>query len=138
MQISPSRSKYKKQQKGKSFNRVNKSIDFNRLNSGVLGLQAQEAGRLTAKQIESVQQTIHKIIKKSGKIVMHAFPHTPITKKPLEIRMGKGKGNVDHWIFKIQPGYLVCEIETTTLDLGVKALKLAQLRFPFKTKLIFN
>jgi large subunit ribosomal protein L16 len=54
------------------------------------------------------------------------------------MRMGKGKGAVDHWIFKIQPGFVICEVETTTLDLGIKALNLAQLRLPFKTKLIFN
>lgn len=138
MQMNPSRSKYKKQQKGKSFNRIYKSVTYNRLHFGLLGLQAQEAGRITSKQIESIQQTINKIIKKSGKTVINAFPHTPITKKPLEIRMGKGKGNVDHWIFKVQPGFVLCEIETNTLDLGIKALTLAQLRLPFKTKLIFN
>lgn len=138
MQISPSRSKYKKQRKGKAFNRINKQITFNRLILGSLGLQAQESGRMTSKQMESIQQTINKIIKKSGKTIMNTFPHTPITKKPLEIRMGKGKGGVDHWIFKIQPGFVICEVETTTLDLGIKALNLAQLRLPFKTKLIFN
>jgi large subunit ribosomal protein L16 len=138
MQISPSRSKYKKQRKGKAFNRINKQITFNRLILGSLGLQAQESGRMTSKQMESIQQTINKIIKKSGKIIMNTFPQTPITKKPLEIRMGKGKGAVDHWIFKIQPGFVICEVETTTLDLGIKALNLAQLRLPFKTKLIFN
>ena len=138
MQISPSRSKYKKQRKGKAFNRINKQIRFNRLILGSLGLQAQESGRMTSKQMESIQQTINKIIKKSGKIIMNTFPQTPITKKPLEIRMGKGKGAVDHWIFKIQPGFVICEVETTTLELGIKALNLAQLRLPFKTKLIFN
>ena len=138
MQISPSRSKYKKQRKVKAFNRIHKQIRFNRLILGSLGLQAQESGRMTSKQMESIQQTINKIIKKSGKIIMNTFPQTPITKKPLEIRMGKGKGAVDHWIFKIQPGFVICEVETTTLDLGIKALNLAQLRLPFKTKLIFN
>jgi len=81
MQISPSRSKYKKQRKGKAFNRINKQITFNRLILGSLGLQAQESGRMTSKQMESIQQTINKIIKKSGKIIMNTFPQTPITKK---------------------------------------------------------
>jgi large subunit ribosomal protein L16 len=136
MQTNPSRSKYKKQQKGKSFNRINKLVTFNRLNFGILGLQAQEAGRITSKQIESIQQTINKIIKKSGKIVINAFPHTPITKKPLEIRMGKGKGNVDHYVVPVKPGRILFEAEGVSLETAQEALRLAAQKLPCRTKFI--
>lgn len=137
MSFIPKKFKFKKHQKGRLFNRVFKNITQTQLKFGTIGLKAINFGRLTSKQIESIRQSINKIIKKSGKIFMNTFPDTPISKKPLEIRMGKGKGSVDHWIFKVQPGFILCEIETNTLSIAVKALKRAQIRSPIKTKIVF-
>jgi large subunit ribosomal protein L16 len=139
MLLNPRKSKFKKQQKGKAFNRINsKSIQFNALKFGSLGLKAMSFGRVTAKQIEAVRKSISKIIKKSGRIKINVFPDTPISKKPIEVRMGKGKGNVDHWIFKVKPGFILYEIETKFLALAQKALESGQTRLPIKTKIIFN
>jgi len=134
----PIKSKYKKQHKGKSLNRVNSNTNYFSLKFGCVGLKVVSPGRLNSIELKTLKQTLNKILKRRACIIINVFPQTPITKKPLEIRMGKGKGNVDHWIFKVQPGFVLCEIETNTLDLGIKALTLAQLRLPFKTKLIFN
>ena len=138
MSYIPAKSKYKKYQKGKSFNRINKNLNFNCLTFGCIGLKALNFGRLNSKQIESIRQSINKIIKKTGIIFINVFPNTAITKKPLEIRMGKGKGNVDHWIYKLKPGFIVCEIQTNNISLAVKALKRAQIRFPILTRIVFN
>jgi large subunit ribosomal protein L16 len=138
MSFIPQNSKFRKQHKGKSFNRINKNINYNQLNVGSIGLKTLEASRITSKQLESLKQAVSKIIKKSGRVLFPLFPDTPISKKPLEIRMGKGKGAVDHWIFKLQPGFIICEIETQSYSNAIKALKAAQFRCPTKTKIIFN
>jgi len=134
----PKKSKFKKQQKGKAFNRVVAPIVLNNLTTGNIGLRAVECGRLSSKQLESVYKIINKIIKKTGRLVLKTFPQTPISKKPIEIRMGKGKGSVDHWVSKIQPGFLICELEVKSFLLAVKALQSAQLRISFKTKITYQ
>jgi len=134
----PRRSKFKKQQKGKSFNRINGKLDLYSLKSGSLGLKALASGRLTSKQIESVRQCISKIIKKQGRVKINVFPDTPISKKPIEVRMGKGKGAVDHWVFKVRAGSVLYEIETSFISLGIKALEAGQIRLPLRSKIIFN
>ena len=139
MILSPRKSKFKKQQKGKSFNRINgTSNKFHCLHFGSIGLKALSAGRLTSSQIESVRQSISKIVKKLGKIKINIFADTPISKKPIEVRMGKGKGSVDHWICKVKAGTVLFEIETDSLLLAIKALRLGQIRLPLKTKIIYN
>lgn len=135
----PRRSKFKKQQKGKSFNRINgKSNDLYALKFGSVGLKALSPGRLTSKQIESVRQSISKIIKKQGRLKTNVFPDTPISKKPIEVRMGKGKGGVDHWVFKVKPGFVLYEIETEFISVGIKALESGQIRLPIKSRIIFT
>jgi len=134
----PKKSKFKKQQKGRAFNKIYKNVDYDQLNLGSVGLKALDFGRITSKQLESTRQSINKIIKKSGRVIVNIYPDTPISKKPVEIRMGKGKGNVDHWIFKVQPGCVICEIETQFKSLALKALETAQTRFPVKTRIVFN
>jgi len=131
----PKNSKYKKQQKGRSFNKITQTRSSNGLTFGSYSIKALEAGRVSSKQLESVYQSINKIIKKSGRIIMRSFPHTPITKKPIEIRMGKGKGSVDRWIAKITAGSLICEIECNSYSLVLKAFTLAKIRLPIKTKI---
>ena len=134
----PKKSKFKKYQKGKSFKRINKVCSFICLKKGSVGLKSLDFGRLTSKQIESSKQAITKVIKKTGKLYINVFPQTAISKKPLEIRMGKGKGSVDHWIFKVRAGTVLCEIETDFILLAIKALRLGQIRLPLKTKIIYN
>ena len=139
MLLSPRRFKYRKQQKGKSVNRISvNSKENKKLMFGSIGLKSLESGRLTAKQIQSVKQVINKKIKKIGRLKVNVFPQIPISKKPVEVRMGKGKGNVDHWVFKVQPGMILFEVETEFKSLVMKALKLVQLRLSVNTKIIFN
>ena len=139
MLLSPRNFKYRKQQKGKSINRISvKSKNTKNLIFGEIGLKSIESGRLTAKQMQSVRQVINKKIKKIGRLKINVFPHTPVSKKPVEVRMGKGKGNVDHHIFKVKAGIIIYEIETKFTSISIKALKLAQRRLLFKTKIIYN
>jgi len=138
MAFIPRQFKYKKQQKGRFCNKINNISELNNLKFGSFGLKSVDFGRLNSKQIESMYQSINKIIKKNGRVVLKIFPHTPVSKKPIEVRMGKGKGNVDHWVAKIKSGTVLCEIETTFKSLALKALNLAQLRLPLKTKIYYQ
>jgi large subunit ribosomal protein L16 len=95
MLFTPKKSKFRKKQKGKKLNTVNRLSSLSKLNFGRLALRSVEAGRLNSKQIIAMRQTINKVIKKNGKLKINVFPDTPFSKKPLEVRMGKGKGNVD-------------------------------------------
>lgn len=138
MNLIPRQHKYKKQQKGRFCNKVNQVFELNNLKFGSFGLKSIDFGRLNSKQIESMYQSINKLIKKNGRIILKIFPHIPISKKPIEVRMGKGKGNVDHWVAKIKFGTLLCEIETSFTALALKALRLAQMRLPIKTKIYYQ
>ena len=91
---------------------------------------------MTSKQIIALKQTVNKIMKKKGKVKINIFPNTQLTKKPLEVRMGKGKGNIDRWVFKVRSGTILCEIETPFPLIGIKALKLAKFKIPLNTTLI--
>ena len=133
----PKKSKFKKYHKGKSFKRISKQCVFVRSKKGSIALKSLEFGRITSKQIESIKQTITKIVKKTGKLFINIFPQTAISKKPLEIRMGKGKGSVDHWVFKTKPGVFLVEIETNFISTAIKALNRASVRLPIKTKIVF-
>jgi large subunit ribosomal protein L16 len=132
----PKNSKFKKQQKRNNFTKINSNLNFKYTNN--IYLKALSFGRVNSKQLNSIRQIINKNIKKVGKLQFHVFPHTPISKKPKEIRMGKGKGNVDHLISKIKIGQIICEIKTDFTSRAIKALKLASFRFPLKTKIIYN
>lgn len=134
----PKKTKFKKKQKGKKLNTISKVKNLNKLNFGRLALKSKTTGHINSVQINSFRQTINKIIKKKGKLKINIFPDTPITKKPLEVRMGKGKGNIDRWIFKVKSGVIICEIEIASYLIGVKALRLAQFKIPLKTKIITN
>jgi large subunit ribosomal protein L16 len=134
----PKQTKYKKQQKGKNFNRITNVYNIDKFNSGSISLKSIGSGRLNSKQIASMRQAIQKVIKKSGRLIVNIFPATPISKKPVEVRMGKGKGNVDHWVFKVKSGIVLCEIETSNPVIGLKAMQAAQFRLPIQTKIILN
>ena len=110
---------------------------LNSITYPVFGLKAVSTGILSSKQIEVMGQFIRKAVKKFGRVTINIVADTPVTRKPIEVRMGKGKGNVNHWVCKIQIGTILCEIETSMTQIGLKALKTVQYRLPFKTK-IFN
>jgi len=137
--LSPKKTKYKKRQKGKNYNRVSSVVLLNaNLRYGCLGLKALTAGSLTSKQLISIKQCISKISKKFGRLKFHIFPHLPVTRKPIEVRMGKGKGAVYFWVSKLQVGTLICELQITNFFIGLKALRAAQFRLPIKTKIIIK
>jgi large subunit ribosomal protein L16 len=133
----PKKSKYKKQQKGRSFKKViiNKSC-FLRNTKQELALKALSSARISSKQLIASRQTINKIIKKHGQLNICIFSDTPITKKPTEIRMGKGKGSVDSWVKKVKVGTILFKIKIPILAIGIKAFKLVQKKLPIKTKII--
>jgi large subunit ribosomal protein L16 len=135
----PKKMKYTKSQKGKSFNKIDKIRNGgNNLRFGSMGIKALETGRISSTQLLALRQTLHKYIKKNGKVFFNIFPHTPITKKPVKVRMGKGKGGVDHYVYKVKPGTVICEIETKSAELSKKALTQGMIKIPLLTKLIFE
>jgi len=138
MILAPKKQKFKKSQKGKKFNKISKLILLNNLPNGIIGLRALESIRLTSKQLTAFQFILNKLLKKVGKCYLNLFPHTPISKKPIEIRMGKGKGNIDHWVAKVKAGTLICQIEARSRIGALKAIKIAKLRLPCLSKIIFS
>ena len=132
----PKKWKFRKKQKGKKLNTINKVYTSETLIYNKLGLKAKETGHMSSKQITALRQTVNKIMKKKGKVKINIFPTIQFTKKPLEVRMGKGKGNIDRWVFKVRSGTMLCEIETPFPLIGLKALKLAKFKIPLNTILI--
>jgi large subunit ribosomal protein L16 len=128
--LQPKRTKFRKQFKGRNRGLAvtGSSVSF-----GEYGLKSAERGRMTARQIEAARRTITRRVKRGGKLWIRVFPDKPITKKPLEVRQGKGKGNVEYWVAQIQPGRMLYEIEGVTEELAREAFKLASAKLPFKT-----
>ncbi len=131
--LQPKRTKFRKQFKGRNRGLANTG---NKVSFGQYGLQAAERGRITARQIESARRAMTRHIKRGGKIWIRVFPDVPISKKPLEVRMGKGKGNVEYWVCKVQPGKMLYEMEGVTEDIARQAFKLAAAKLPFKTNFV--
>ena len=129
----PKKTKYKKYRKGKINKKTNSLVT---LNFGNFGIKALESGRVTGNQLESVRRNIKKKLRKYDKIWINVFPDTPITLKPLEVRMGKGKGNVDYWIAKINPGKILFEVSALDEKLVIECLKSAVNKLPLKTSII--
>ncbi len=103
---------------------------------GEYGLKATDRGRLTARQIEAARRAMTRYIKRGGKIWIRVFPDKPITKKPLEVRQGKGKGNVEYWVCQIQPGKMLYEMEGVSEEVARQAFKLASAKLPFSTTFV--
>src|SRR4029079_7407534 len=131
--LQPKRTKYRKQMKGRNTGLAlrGSSVSF-----GQFGLKATERGRLTARQIEAARRAITRHIKRGGKIWIRVFPDKPITQKPLEVRQGKGKGNVEYWVALVQPGRMLFEIEGIERNVAEAAFRLAASKLPVKTELI--
>ena len=128
--LQPKRTKFRKQSKGK--NRGMATVG-NKVSFGEFGLKAVERGKITARQIESARRAINRHVKRGGKIWIRIFPDVPVTTKPLEVRMGKGKGNVEYWVAKVQPGRVLYEIEGVSEDVAREALRRASAKLPVKT-----
>ena len=137
MSFIPKKLKFKKEQKGGFFNKIKSNTNFIKLKFGTVGLKVLSFNRVTSKQLVTLRQIIKKIIKKKGKLRINIFSSTPITKKAIGVRMGKGKGSVNQWIFKLQIGCVLCEIATNSVPLAIKALNMAKTRLPVLTKIIF-
>ena len=108
----------------------------NKVSFGEYGLKATDRGRITARQIEAARKAMTRHIRRGGKIWIRIFPDKPITKKPLEVRQGKGKGNVEYWVAQIQPGRILYEMSGVDENLAKKALKLAAAKLPIDTKFV--
>lgn len=135
----PKTSKYKKSHKGSLKNIVSKNFTLQTaFQSGSIALKFSESGRITPNHIEASRQALNKHFKKSAQIRFTVFPHTPITKKPLEIRMGKGKGAVDTWVANVCSGDTFVEIEGTNKILIVKKLNALRKKLPLRTKLVYE
>ena len=131
--LQPNRTKFRKQQKGRNRGLANSG---NQVSFGDFGLKATGRGRLTSRQIESARRTITRHVKRGGKLWIRVFPDKPVSKKPLEVRMGKGKGNVEYWVAQIQPGRVLYEIEGITEELAREAFQLAAAKLPVQTTFV--
>jgi large subunit ribosomal protein L16 len=128
--LQPKRTKYRKQMKGDNRGLAHSG---SKVSFGEFGLKALDRGRLTARQIESARRTISRHVKRGGKIWIRVFPDKPISRKPLEVRMGSGKGSVEYWIAQIKPGTMLYELEGVSEELAREAFRLAAAKLPIKT-----
>ena len=131
--LAPKRTKYRKRMKGRTRGIAKGG---NEVSFGDFGLQALQPGRITARQIEAARRTITRKVKRGGKLWIRVFPDKPITKKPLEVRQGKGKGNVEYWVALVQPGRVLYEIEGVSEELAREAFALAAAKLPIKTTFV--
>jgi len=128
--LQPKRTKYRKQMKMDNRGLAHKG---SKVSFGEFGLKSLERGRLTARQIEAARRTISRHVKRGGKLWIRIFPDKPISKKPLEVRMGSGKGSVEYWIAQIKPGTMLYELEGVSEELAREAFRLAAAKLPLKT-----
>jgi large subunit ribosomal protein L16 len=131
--MQPKRTKFRKQFKGRNRGLAQSG---NQVSFGQYGLKAVSRGRVTARQIEAARRAMTRHVKRGGKVWIRIFPDKPISKKPLEVRMGSGKGNVEYWVAEIQPGRMLYEMEGVTRDIAVEAFKLAAAKLPVRTTFI--
>ncbi len=128
--LQPKRTKFRKQQKGRNRG---KALVGNKVSFGEFGLRAVGRGRMTARQIEAGRRAITRHVKRGAKVWIRIFPDKPVTKKPLEVRQGKGKGNVEYWVAQIKPGRMIYEIQGVDERLAQEAFRLAAAKLPVKT-----
>lgn len=131
--LSPKKVKFRKQQKGRMRGQAHRGSD---LNFGAFGLQAVECGSISSKQIEAARIAMTRHVKRGGKMWIRIFPDKPFTKKPAEVRMGKGKGAPEGWVAIIRPGKILYEMEGVSRELAKEAFRLAAHKLPIKTRFI--
>ena len=132
--MQPGKTKYRKAQKGRIHG---KSSTATRLNYGTYGLKAIKAGRISARQIEAARRALTRFMKRTGRVWIRIFPDIPVSKKPTEVRMGKGKGSVEYWMCRVKPGRIMFEVDGIPLDVAKQALDRASAKLPIKTKMIW-
>ena len=131
--LAPKRVKYRKQMKGRVRGKASRG---NKISFGQFGLMSLEAGWVTNRQIEAARVAIVRTMKRGGKIWIRIFPDKPLTKKPAETRMGKGKGNPEHWVAVVKPGRVMFEVEGIPEQLAQRAMRLAAAKFGVKTRFV--
>jgi large subunit ribosomal protein L16 len=128
--LQPSRTKYRKQQKGRNTGIATRG---NKVAFGEYGLKATTRGRLTARQLEAARRTLSRHIKRGGRVWIRVFPDKPVSRKPAEVRMGNGKGNPEYFVCEIQPGKIIFEMDGVDAALAKEAFTLAAAKLPFRT-----
>ncbi|MGA8262155.1 MAG: 50S ribosomal protein L16 [Arenicellales bacterium] len=131
--LQPNRTKYRKRQKGRNRGLATRG---NEVSFGEYGLKATARGRLTARQIEAARRALTRHIKRGGKIWIRVFPDKPVSKKPLEVRMGKGKGNPEYWVAEVKPGHVLYEMEGVSESLAREAFRLASAKLAVPTTFV--
>jgi large subunit ribosomal protein L16 len=131
--LQPKRTKYRKQMKGRNRGLA---IRGSKVSFGEYGLKATTRGRLTSRQIEAARRALTHFIKRGGRVWIRVFPDKPITKKPLEVRMGKGKGSVEYWVALVQPGRILYEMEGVSEEHARDAFRLAAAKLPVRTTFV--
>ncbi|MEJ2112876.1 MAG: 50S ribosomal protein L16 [Flavobacteriaceae bacterium] len=131
--LQPKRTKFRKQQKGRMKGNAGRG---NQLSSGTFGIKSLDSNFLTSRQIEAARIAATRYMKREGQLWIKIFPDKPITKKPLEVRMGKGKGAVEYWVAVVKPGRVLFEVGGVTLETAKEALRLAAQKLPVKTKFV--
>ena len=131
--LQPKRTKYRKAHKGRIHGTASRC---NLLNYGAFGLKALQPERIISKQIEAARVALTRYMKRQGKVWTRMFPNIPVSKKPVEVRMGKGKGNVEYWVAKVQPGKVLYEMEGVTEDIAREAFRLAAAKLPVITTFV--
>ncbi len=133
--LQPKRTKFRKQMKGRNRGLAHRGSE---VSFGEFGLKAVGRGRITARQIEAARRAMTRHVKRGGKIWIRIFPDKPITTKPLEVRQGKGKGNVEYWVAQIQPGRVLYEMEGVTEEVARQAFRLAAAKLPVQTTFVIR
>lgn len=131
--LQPKRTKFRKMFKGRNRGLAQRG---SKVSFGEFGLKALERGNLTARQIEAARRALTRHIKRGGKVFIRVFPDKPMTQKPLEVRMGKGKGSVEYWVAQIQPGKVIYEVEGVSEELAREAFALAAAKLPIPTTFV--
>ncbi len=133
--LQPKRTKFRKQFKGRNRGLA---ITGSKVSFGEFGLKTLERGRITARQIEAARRAMTRHVRRGGKIWIRVFPDKPITQKPLEVRMGSGKGSVEYWVAEVQPGKMLYEMEGVSEEIAREAFRLAAAKLPLKTSFVIR
>ena len=131
--LQPKRTKFRKQQK---LRNRGVATSANKVSFGAYGLKSLDWGQLTSRQIEAARRAVSRSVKRGGKLWIRVFPDKPITKKPLEVRMGNGKGGVEYWVAQIQPGRMLYEMEGVSEEIAREAFRLAAAKLPIQTTFV--
>ena len=131
--LQPVRTKFRKAFKGRIHGKAARAV---KLNYGQFGLKATEPERITARQIEAARRALTRHMKRQGRVWIRIFPDVPVTAKPIEVRMGKGKGSVDRWVAKVKPGRIMFEVDGVSESIAKEGLRLAAMKLPVKCRFV--